>query len=139
MLRCGSQREVMAGGGMQAVTDRDVGVTDAGRIRCRRQRDWAESRSPGAAKCLDSSEPENKNSRGQSALQPSHGWGSRAEATRHVARRGPSSTGPFVHATRKSAQQRAQHPGGLLVFLEAAGDHVGGAVVAGGVGGLERV
>jgi len=36
MLRRRSQREVMAGGGMQAVTDRDVRVTDAGRIRCRR-------------------------------------------------------------------------------------------------------
>lgn len=36
-------------------------------------------------------------------------------------------------------KQRAQHPGGLLVCFQAAGEHVGGAFVAGGVGHLDRL
>ena len=41
-------------------------------------------------------------------------------------------------ARMRLAQQRAQHPGGLLVRLEALGDEVGGRLVGGRIGDLEH-
>src|SRR6185312_1460706 len=63
-----------------------------------------------------------------------------AERVARIAGRWICSAGAFCFwRLLLSAQQRAQHPGGLFVCHQPAGDHVGGAVVADRIGGLEHI